>query len=122
MAAVAWTDVAGFFPSLADVGEDQQDDILAWVNTALDVSLFGGEDGPKLRLARIYLAAHHGELALPGSELGDVASETIGGDSISVSYAASSGGDSLAQTVGGDLYLQLVKTSAARLGFVTGVC
>lgn len=123
MADVAWSDIEAFFPALSEVAAGAQTAILAYVNTAFNVANLGGESSPSLKLARIGLAAAHGELALPGSELGDVSSETVSADSLSVSYAPSSASsDLLAGTAGWAFLDRIIKTSPARLGFVTGVC
>jgi uncharacterized protein YfaP (DUF2135 family) len=118
MAAIAWADVTAHAAELSTVAVGAQTDILAHVNTAFAVSVFGGEDAPKLKLARIYLAAHmakSGKLAASGAA-GPVTSETA--DNISRSYAvamASSGSDTWSSTGYGRLLAQLVRTSSARL-------
>lgn len=126
MAVITWAMVVDHAPHLSTIDADAQTDILAYVNTALRVSVFGGEDSPKLKLARIYLAAHlatMGRQAGSGGGLagGEITSESVG--SISRSYAgASSGATSeagLGSTVWGRSYLALVKTSAlARMPIV----
>lgn len=90
MAAIVWDDVVDIAAELSAVGADARTKILAFVNGALDTTLFdGGEDSDRLHLARIYLAAHFGSGALPGSGSsgppGTVTSESAGG--LSRSYA-----------------------------------
>lgn len=63
---IEWSDVVGFVAALADVPELAQSVIIAHVNTVLVASLFGGELSPRLKLARLNLAAHYGTHALPG--------------------------------------------------------
>ncbi len=116
MADIVWTDVTDFASELSTVDSDAQVVILAYVNDALSVSAFGGETSPKLKLARIYLAAHVGTLSRGGTPMaGPVTSETDG--TIARSYAARaianpSDWDS---TSYGQLYAALVRTSRARL-------
>lgn len=64
---IVWSDVEAHAAEMSAVELVAQDDILAHVNELLVVSLFGGASSPRLRLARIYLAAHYGTHALPGS-------------------------------------------------------
>ncbi len=121
MADITWSDVESFYPALSAVASDAQDDIIAWVNGALAVSNFSGEGSQKLRMARIFMAAGQGELALPGAGNGQVASKTVSADSISVTYATSVTSAAFANTVGGAQFNALMRTTPARLGFVTGV-
>ena len=91
MAAIVWDDVVDIAAELSAVGTDARTKILAFVNVALDVALFElGEDDARLHLARIYLAAHFGSGALPGSGSsgppGTVTSESAGG--LSRSYGS----------------------------------
>ncbi len=118
MAAIVWADVTGIAAELATVPVLAQTDLLAYVNTALAVGVFGGETSPKLRLARIYLAAHLATLLTTGGvkSAGPVTSETVGADSISRSYGGS-GSDSRSEwelTAYGRQYASLVRTSSAR--------
>lgn len=116
MAAIVWADVTERAPELAAVGLLAQTDYLAFVNVELNVTMFGGEDAPKLKSARIYLAAHMATLDRQrGSAIaGPVISESRGG--LSRSYAnmllPGSGGGLWAQTTYGQLYYALVRTSA----------
>lgn len=127
MAAIIWTDVVAFSAGLAGLPVAAQDGILAWVNTALDVSVFDGEAGPKTKLARIYLAAHTASLGDAGSSgetAGPVTSETAGG--LTRSYGAVATGpvaDSIyGSTAFGRAYLMLVRTSVARAGVLLNGC
>jgi hypothetical protein len=105
-------------PELSTVPTAAQDFILEYVNQALVVDIFGGEGSPKLRLARIYLAAHYGSLFGSGGSgaAGPVTSESAGGLSRSYGFASSFvfNDDALGSTVYGRNYLGLVRTSPAR--------
>jgi hypothetical protein len=115
MALIDWDDVAALAPELDDFDETGQGLILDYVNVALDVSIFGGEESPKLRLARIFLAAHFATVSKQGGvgAAGPVISESAGG--LSRSYAllsASSSGFSGSSY--GDQYLALIRSTVAR--------
>lgn len=121
MAAITWTDVMALAPELSSVSTDGRTYILAHVNTALNLAEFDGEDGPKTRLARIYLAAHFGAISLAGATgaSGPVTSESAGGLSRSYGTTTStSSGSGIERTGYGQLYLQLVRTSPARAPLV----
>lgn len=97
MAAIVWADVVAHASALATVDAGQQADLLALVNTHLNVAAFGGEDAPKTRLARIYWIAHFA--SLPGAGLttdgasvaGPVTSESTGGVARAYASLSSSG-------------------------------
>lgn len=100
MASIAWSDVLTQGAELSAVHATAQTDILAHVNTTLHVEDWGGEASPKLRLARIYLAAHFGALQIlaggGSGAAGPVTSESDGRLSRSYGWAgAMSGGDPL---------------------------
>lgn len=80
MAAIAWADVVGIAAEFATVSPIAQGFYLGFVNVELNVSMFGGEDAAKTKLARIYLAAHLATLdRLRGSAIaGPVIAETRG--------------------------------------------
>lgn len=90
MAAIVWDpDVIAGAASLSAVASEEQDGILETVNAFFNVRVWGGEDAPKLKRARIYMARHLGELvlrALAGAAGGAVSSETIGASSFSIAY------------------------------------
>lgn len=97
MAAILWSDVEAISPALAApaVGVPAQTLILAFVNEAIDARLFpNGESDNRLKLARIYLAAHYAASGIAADAsggagaAGPVASEAAG--SLSVSYASMS--------------------------------
>lgn len=119
MAAITWANVVDFFATLSTVDADAQTAILAAANEAFSVANFsGGESDPELRLARIYYAAHFGEIALASaSTTGDIQSKTVSKDSLTVAYASSSAAD-LAATTGGAMLAALLNSTPARLGFV----
>jgi hypothetical protein len=113
MSAIEWSDVVALSADFADVSPGRQSDILSLVNSTLTVAMFSEE---KLRMARIYLAAHHATPDLQGAvgASGPVISETVG--PLTTAYAG--GGVSLANletTSYGKLYLSIVRTSLARL-------
>ena len=117
MSAITWEDdVLPIAPELVDVPTDAQTIILAYVNTALNPSMF---TVPSLRLARIYLAAHIGTNALPsagGEVMGAVTSESVG--DITRTYGAitaATNGSGFDTTSYGTLFTFLVRTSKARL-------
>lgn len=119
MAALTWPEVVALDSDLDEVHPLVQDRILARVMERVDPAMLGGETGGKYLLARLYLAAHHGRLALPGDAdtAGPVTSESVGG--ISASYAApasSESEDGLQGTRWGRAYRGEVRTSAARAG------
>jgi hypothetical protein len=117
MASIAWTDVVDHAPELSTVDTDAQTNILAYVNTAMTVDEWGGESSPKLKLARIYLAAHYGTVTSQGGAgaAGPVTSETAG--SLSREYASYSpaGSDPLLDTTPyGKAWRSLARTTKAR--------
>ena len=124
MAAIVWGDVIAHASALEDVPDIVRADALEFANTQLKVSLFGGEASIKTRLARIYLAAHLGQLWVDRSGSGaggDVQSETFGADSITINYGETDmSEDALKQTAHGRAYLSIVNMSAARVGFIAG--
>jgi len=114
--AITWPDVVNFDSVLANVDPGAHLRILEHVNTTLKVSEFGGEDCPKLRLARIYLAAHYGTLTMRGgSKAGPLVSQTVGPISRSYAQVMAVGGSLFTTTSWGQAYLQLVRNSPARL-------
>lgn len=58
MAAIIWTDVTNVAPELASISVGAQTLFLAVANTALKVSVWGGEESPRLKLGRVLFAAH----------------------------------------------------------------
>ncbi len=117
---IAWAHVSAMDSSLSSTSAAAQDYILAHVNAALNADAFGGESSAKYRLARIYLAAHHGTMLLRSGAAGTVQAESEEG--VSVTYAiltGTSAGDSLLDSTSwGQLYQELVRTSRGRLPFV----
>lgn len=109
---------------LASVVVAQQDLILAWVNAGFS-TVFDGEDGPKTKLARIYVAAHFAASPGAGEQRpgGAVTAESRGG--LARSYAPPpTGADAYEGTWGdtqwGRRYLQLLLGSKARWPRVPG--
>lgn len=125
MADIVWKDVTDQAPELANpkVAIDAQTVLLAWVNTTLKVSIWGGEDSAKYKLARVYLLAHVATLASTRGTLkaGPVISQSEGG--VSQSYAnlmTTVGTGAHSTTPYGQLYDLLLGTTGARLPFVPG--
>jgi hypothetical protein len=115
--AIVWQDVEALQSNLSSVSDAAQMIILAHVNEDLNPAAFGGDGSTRYHLARCYLAAHLGELERRKGSGGQVASETIGTSSITLSYAAAvSSGDALLQTSWGAQYAQMVRLSALRIG------
>jgi hypothetical protein len=83
MAAIVWTDVTTIVPSLSTVSVGAQTLYLAMVNEAVDIRLFAeGEDDARLKLARIYLAAHYATSGVVGGATGGLgASGPVTGES-----------------------------------------
>lgn len=123
MAAIVWADVVAHSSPLAAVDLAVQSDILAVVNARF-AAVFGGEDNPTTRLARIYVAAHFA--SLPGSgrheAAGPVVSQSRGGLSQSFQSfsAGGSGDDTWGDTQWGRRYKQLLLGSRARWPRVPG--
>lgn len=117
MAAITWNHVVALYDDLDCVNTEAQEIYLAEANTAIDVSNFeGGELSPRVKLARIYLAAH-GAYAAKLRGDGPVASESIGG--VSTSYrAVGSDDNALRLTAPGREYLSIIDTSLCRLPVV----
>ena len=120
MAALTWPEVVALDSDLAEVHPLVQERILARVMDRVDPAMLGGETGGKYLLARLYLAAHHGRLALPGDAdaAGPVISKSA--DGLSKSYAAPSvieAEGALGSTRWGRLYHAEVRASTARAGY-----
>lgn len=122
--AINWADVKNHASDLADVPPAVQADFLAYVNTQVNTAKLGGETAIKTRLARIYLAAHFGTLwarensASSGATDGEVASETISGSSLSITYAQAMTAEVLATTKAGRSYRGF--TVGARVPIIPG--
>ena len=112
---IIWSDVTGLAAELAGVSVVAQAAILAHVNTALNVNEWGGEGSAKLRLARIYLAAHQGATSSRGASgaTGPVVSESA--DGLSRSYATSAAAASVfGSTPYGQAFIDLARSTPAR--------
>lgn len=118
MAAIGWADVTGIASELSSVSASAQTLYLEVANTFLNVSMFDGEDGPRTKLARIYIAAHFATLdGMRGVGVaGPVISESRGG--LSRSYAnlfmTGTGPGLFGMSAYGQNYEALVRTSKAR--------
>lgn len=113
MASIDWTDVTGIAAELSTVSVEGQTTILDYVNEALDPDNFGGEDSAELKLARIYLAAHHGTIS---KRKGNTAAAAKKVGPLSLSYFAAS--ESMQQTSYGRDFAKMVKKTVARLPLV----
>lgn len=123
MAAITWTDVTNHAAELSTVDSNAQTDILALVNTALDVDIFDdGEDDPRLKLCRIYMAAHYGSTlqTSAGGGAGVVTGRSQGDMSISYGFlpASSSTDSEFGSTGYGRMYLSLIRGTVARGGML----
>lgn len=125
MSYIIWNDVTGHAPETVDTPTGAQTDILAYVNTALNLGYFGGENSPMTKLARIYLASHFATLLPPlsgigGAASGPVTSEALGDMSRSYAVSASSvfSASLYGSTIYGRLFAMLLRQSSARVGFV----
>lgn len=123
MAAIDWDDVEVFSSELASVDEDAQDIILDHVNSTLAVTVWGGESSPKLKYARILLAAHFGTMALQGAESGSgfgaVTGESAGGLSRQYMAFSPDGTDpTFDKTTFGQTYRTLLRGTMARMPIV----
>ena len=121
MAAITWAHVTAFAAELSTVPTAAQTDILAYVNETLAVDHLGGEDSISAKLARIYLAAHHGTVTNNGSNgpAGPLLSQSTA--DLSRTYAAFSpaGSDPLLDTTPyGKMFRSMVRRSTARLPLV----
>lgn len=122
MADVVWPDVVALDSSLSAVEPWAQTLFLDEAN-ALNADAFDGANGPRFRLARVFLAAHRGrrllDVANSGGAAGPVTSEDVGG--MSTTYAApaagSTAGGDFELTAWGQQYAELCRSSPrARLG------
>lgn len=119
MAAITWSDVTNIAPELSTVAVAAQTDILAYVNVALNVELFGGESHPMVKLLRIYLAAHFGTVTKSGGSgaLGPVIAESGGGLSRQYGSSVVNGSDPLFdKTNYGQTFRLLVRSSPLSRG------
>ena len=121
MADVIWADVVAVDPGVATLDSWAQRLYLAEAN-ALNPNAFDGVDGPRFKLARVFLAAHRGrrgiDVAATGAA-GPVTSESLGGMAVSYATPATSGSglDDFGLTAWGQQYQALCRTSPrARLG------
>lgn len=119
MASITWQNVVDHYAALSTVSVAAQTDILAHVNTALNVSSVGGsrgEDSPRVKLARVHLAAYHAlmEGQAASGAAGPVVSETVGQVSRQYANPFTFGSVRAGTNAAGDAYLALVRSSPAR--------
>lgn len=106
---------------LSVVDADAQTMILAYVNQALAVDEWGGEDSPTYKLARVYLAAHYGTVTLQGGNgpAGPAISQTVGGITRIYMNNSPVGSDPvMGKTPYGNSFLSLLRRSPAKLPVV----
>lgn len=121
VSAIEWSDVVGFASEMSSVAEEVQDYVLAYVNDALDPDQFGGTASPKFRMARLFLAAHIGSGARPGTDgsvVGPVIAESAGGLSRTYANVVSSAMADLEATTYGQQFQAMIRRSPARLPFI----
>lgn len=111
---IAWSDVRLIAPKLA-IDDPSQVDILEYVHSVPVERWLGGEESPRTRLARMYLAAHFATSNKIGNG-GMLASESA--DGLSRTYFAPPVGWFLASTGFGRNFLAIIKASPARAGLV----
>lgn len=112
MAAIKWSDVDGLAAALSTLATEAQDAILLWVNAYFNPAAFGGEDSARLKMARVFLAAHLGTMAPWGGVSGRVTSKTIASNSASISYAQKLTTDGLELTEWGQMLRVMMAGSA----------
>lgn len=116
---ITWRDVVGIASELDAVDDEAQFDILAMVNAAFKTSTF---DSTKLRLARLYLAAHHGTFADPArganAPTGALTHETLGPASFSYASVSSDSQRELETTSYGQALAYLLRTHTTRGAYV----
>jgi len=108
--SIDWDNVLSVAPGMSSVNTDGRTMILAYVNEVVDFDTMGTGKGT---LAASLLAAHFGTMAIGSASAGGgpVASESVGG--ISISYAVSTGMGGLGTTEYGRQYIELIKTVPA---------
>lgn len=118
MAAIVWADVVALQANLSTVSVAAQMIFLAYVNEDLNPAAFGGDGSPRYHLARVYMAAHLGELERRNGTSGNVSSETYGRSSVTIAYATNDEG--LMATSWGQAFKSFLDASPLRIGLTTG--
>lgn len=123
MAAIVWADVTNLVASLSAVPPAAQFEILTTVNAVVNAARLGGEDTRKTKVARVYLAAHMGELerraaADAQGSFTQVAGKQLTADGFKLDFTSLTSDDSLAETTHGRAYMSWIKNSACAVGFV----
>ncbi len=116
MAAITWQNVVDHYSALAGIPVGAQGDILAHVNTALRADLLGGETSPRLKMARVHLAAYYGLMRAQAESgaAGPVIMEQVGQVSRQYANPYAFGSVRAGTNAAGDAYLSIVRSSAAR--------
>lgn len=124
MAAILWSDVTAIAAELASASPLKQSIILDYVNNELDPLAFGtdattGEASNRMKMARIYMAAH---LASLGPHTAILTQEKEGDLEQMYTLPPIPMGDDpfWERTAYGAAYQSLIKRSHARLPFVIG--
>lgn len=118
MAAITWANVVSVAAELSTTDPVAQGFYLDLANTGINPDVFGGEEHARLRLARIYFAAHLATMDRQRgtATAGPVTREKRGG--VEREYAnlmtIESGGGDLGQTTYGQNYQALLRGSRAR--------
>lgn len=118
MPPIVWQDVVALQANLSTVSVAAQMIFLAHVNEDLAPEAFGGDGSARYHLARVYLAAHMGELERRNGAQ-DVSSETISRSSITLAYGTSD--DGLQATSWGRQFAEFLAMSPLRLGTSGGI-
>lgn len=116
MADITWSDVTDTAPELATLAVNAQTLILDYVNSALNVTVFDGEEGPRTKAARVYLAAHLATMTTRANAnaSGPKTNASLGPQSKKYSEFKSDFASQYNATSYGMLYSLMVNTSSAR--------
>lgn len=108
---IKWGDVLALDSTLCDVPDELGSLITYHANNGLNAEVFGGEDAPLYRLARLYYAAHFATLTLRGANgaAGPVTQESVGGLMIQYANTGAAGSNVFALTSFGQAWLNLVR-------------
>lgn len=91
MATIIWADVVSIAPELEELDPGAADDILAVANTRWK-SADTGASASRVRLARMFYAAHLGSMAGSSGE-GVVKSDSVGGVAVTYADGGAAGAD-----------------------------
>lgn len=119
--SIRWSDIVSGAPApgLASLDVAAQDAIIEVVEEVVNPDVLGGSTSARYTRAKVYLAAHMGQLAVDaaGGASGPVTSKSA--DGLAKSYAVWGSTDrELDRTSWGQLYRMIVRNSPARAGMV----